>query len=196
MDQTLKDKIMNDQYVDLSDLLEQGNQQHYAVSIDPESGSGFIFTNNKKSIKTIKEWDRAFATYMSVYMQKPRNVRHWAHLIMYSNEIKSMADDSLNFLEYDDTFRKERAGMSCPWDWNVFRQDLFNRIHRKALSYKLNNNINRKLIFDKNGSGNNPKIPMGYCFDYHSFGKRCNRLNCSYKNTCTCGRGQHALYSC
>ena len=106
LDQSIKDKIMNDQYIDLSDLLEQGNQQHYAVSIDPDTGSGFIFTKNKKAIKTIKEWDRAFATYMSVYLQKPGNVCHWAHLITYSNEIKSIADDGLNFLEYDDTFRK------------------------------------------------------------------------------------------
>ena len=33
---------------------------------------------------------------MLVYLQKPDNLRHWAHLITYSNEIKSMADDVLN----------------------------------------------------------------------------------------------------
>ena len=197
LDQATKDKIMNDQYIDLSDLLEQGNQQNYAVSIDPESGAAFIFTKNKKAIRNIKEWDRAFATYMSVYLQKPDNLRHWAHLITYSNEIKSMADDGLNFLDYDETFRKERAGMSTPWDWNVFRQDLFNRIHRKALAYKTNFNTNRKLVFESKNTGSNiPKVPMGYCFDYHTAGKRCNRLNCSFKHTCTCGRGQHTMYTC
>ena len=197
LEQATKDKIMNDQYIDLSDLLEQGNQQHYAVSIDPESGASFIFTKNKKAIRNIKEWDKAFATYMSVYLQKPDNIRHWAHLITYSNEIKSMADDGLNFLDYDETFREERAGMHTPWDWNVFRQDLFNRIHRKALAYKTNFNTNRKLGFDTKSTGSNiPKVPMGYCFDYHTIGKRCNRLNCSFKHTCSCGRGQHTMYTC
>ncbi len=181
LEDSVKEKIWNDQYIDLGELLEQGGQTNYAVSVDPESGSAFIFTKYKRAIKNIKEWDKAFATFVSVYLQKTDNIKHWAHLITYVNEIKSMAEDGLNFLDYNETFHrvgcnKDDYGMKVPWDWNVFCQDLFNRIHLKALIYKFNfnnNNTNRKLQFEPRAPGTTapPCLPMGYCFDYHSFGK-------------------------
>ena len=57
---------------------------------------------------------KAFSIYMSVYLQNPANLSHLPHLIIYTHEIESMAENGLNFLEYDKTFRKERAGMSSP----------------------------------------------------------------------------------
>ena len=58
LDQNTKEKTWNNQYVDFSDLIDQGNQQNYAVSVDSESEAIFILTKNKKTIKSIKELSR------------------------------------------------------------------------------------------------------------------------------------------
>ncbi len=199
IDDNIRIKIQQNQFVEFGELLDQSGSNNYSVSVDPESGASFLFVKQKKLVKNIREWDKAFSIYMSIYLQEPSNIQHLPHLISYGNEIKALAEDGLNFIEYDETFRKERAGMRNPWDWNVFRQDLFNRIHRKAFVVK--QQTNRKLNFDQSINNNNnvsnfTRVPPGHCYDYHTINKRCNRMNCSYKHDCTCGRGVHPVYLC
>ncbi len=107
LDDTIKQKIQSDQYEEFRDLLDQSGSNNYIVSVDPETGSSFLFIKKKTLVRNIKELEKAFSIYMSVYLQNPNNICHLPHLISYGNEIKAMAVDGLNFLEYDETFHKE-----------------------------------------------------------------------------------------
>ena len=61
-----------------------------------------------------------------------------------------MAEKGLNFIEYDEQFRKERASQAKagiePWEWNVFRQDTYNNIQLNAIAEKLQ--LSGKRWFD------------------------------------------------
>ena len=132
--------------------------------------------------------------YVAVYVQKPNLKGDLPNLFSYWWEIKAMAAEGDDYILYDDLFRKERAAMvqvgAHPWDWATFRQDLYNKSCRsmRATSYTAakTNSYSRAMV----------STPKGFCFDYHAQGRRCTKTNCTYKHTCSCGRGAHPLYSC
>ena len=187
--QKLKEQIWAGKFVDLGDLLVSEDDVDLHVSIDPSAGSSFIVRKSKKHIKTIADWDKAFSIFMAVYTQKPSFVQDLPDLLTYTAEVKNVAELGGDFIFYDHKFRKERAAMAVPYSWAIYRQDLFDKALRLGkLQGKSHYKTNQKFTINK--------VPKGFCFDYHTPGKRCTRNPCPYKHACPCGRGAHTLPTC
>ncbi len=39
-------------------------------------------------------------------------------------------------------------------------------------------------------------VPPGFCYDFHTQGKRCIKPICSFRHQCPCGRGPHPVFMC
>ncbi len=220
----IKEAIWADDFVDFVDLLDkEGTTRPKAT---PENDPNLLPNPKfKKQIRTIRDWDRAFSTYMNLYLRKPGNLRHLPHLITYSNDLKNMAEGGINFLEYDEQFRKERASQAKagiePWPWNVFRQDTYNNIQLQAIAERLQLTPRKWLEFPRPRFHYNNhyqhfspqfqtswhqytrrftppsnSVPVGFCFDFHTPGKRCMKPICSFRHQCPCGRGPHPVFMC
>ena len=101
-------------------------------------------------------------------------------LLTYVSEVKNVAELGGDFLYYEQRFRKE--------PWSIYRQDLFD----KAL--RLGKITGPKTSTYKGKSFT--RVPKGFCYDYHTPGKRCTKLACTYKHFCPCGRGGHTIATC
>ncbi len=221
VDRDIKERIWADLYVDFSELVQREDRSRRTVTVDSDSGTTVSVQKQAKEIKTIKEWDHAFAIYMNIYMELESNERNIPHLVTYGQELKAMAENGLDFIAYDINFRKEResqvkAGYP-PWNWNVFRQETFNHLQMTAIAEKLHlapkawsEPQSFKSPFSTSYfSGNNPKynkfgsdtkpflkVPPGFCYEFHSQESNCVKPTCSFRHNCPCGRGPHTIYNC
>ena len=130
--------------------------------------------------------------FMAVYIQKPDLAGDLPSLFTYWWEIRSIADQGGDFMFYDSEFRQERQTLAEmglePWDWGIFRQDLFNRAFRRISVV----NAQKQYSVSRSSS-----VPKGFCFAFHAYGQRCEKgQNCTYKHACPCGRGIHTMYTC
>ena len=200
VDVKIKETIWMNRFVEFQDLLAaQGESEfqvvHEALELDPNLG--VILKKTKKQIKSLKHWEKAFMVYVAIYTQRPDLKAHLPQLFSYWWEVKAMADEGIDFVLYDELFRRERAAMAqigaSPWDWGIFWQDLYNKSCRSVRSsaaqlYRSGNN--------HNNFRSTPTTPRGYCFDYHAPDRRCEKAKCTFKHECPCGRGGHTLYTC
>ncbi len=222
VDRDIKERIWADLYVDFSELVQREDRSRRTVTVDSDLGTTVSVQKQAKEIKTIKEWDHAFAIYMNIYMELEANEKNIPHLVTYGQELKAMAENGLDFIAYDINFRKEResqvkAGYP-PWNWNVFRQETFNHLQMTAIAEKLHlapkawsepqnfkspystsyfgNNSTVKSF--KSGPENKPflKVPPGFCYEFHSQDSNCIKPTCSFRHNCPCGRGPHTIYNC
>ncbi len=201
IDLKLKEEVWTNKFVEFSELLAAEGEAEFQVAqdtldIDPQLG--IIVKKSKKILRTLQEWEKAFMVFVAVYTQKPDLKADLAHLFSYWWEIKSMAEEGADFILYDELFRKERAAMAqvgaTPWDWAVFRQDLYNKSCRSIRSASHHSHKQFSSNFSTQKQTLTP--PKGYCFDYHAPGRRCSRSPCTYKHNCPCGRGAHTIYTC
>ncbi len=204
----IKEKIWKEEFVEFGDLLDDNVSSKQTITVDCESGTTVERQRKKREITCIRDWDRAYATYLNIYVQRPEHLKHLFHLVTYGQTIKNMAEHGLDFLKYDEKFRRERASQVSegeePWSWDTFRQETYNNLQSDVILKKLK--IGPKKWYADSGfnsfsgqdSGKNSvsKVPMGFCFDFHTLGKSCLKEICSYRHTCPCGRGPHNLYAC
>ena len=203
IDLKLKEEVWTHKFVEFSELLAAEGESDFQVAhetLDLDPNLGIVVKKSKKQLRTLQEWEKAFMVFVAVYTQKPDLKSDLANLFSYWWEIKSMAEEGADFVLYDELFRKERAAMvqvgATPWDWAVFRQDLYNKSCRSVRS--ASHYVTKIYNNGPNNNGNKQNLtpPKGYCFDYHAPGKRCSRNPCTYKHCCPCGRGGHTIYTC
>ena len=194
VDLKLKCLIWQNAFVDLSELLyPEKTAGHYYVT-DPKSGEK-VLAREKRYIRHIGDWNRAFLHFMAVYNLhpfKPDDLKliEANDMITYMHEINVIAEGGADFKFYDEKFRIDRARAVDPCPWSTFRADL---------AFKATQNYFWRPPFH---SISNPRsappspIPRGFCFAFHSQGKRCWNNSCSFSHNCPCGKGRHTLFSC
>ncbi len=190
IDLKLKEEVWTNKFVEFTDLLAAEGESDFQVAqetLELDQQLGIVVKKSKKQIKTLQEWEKAFMVFVAVYTQKPDLKGDLANLFSYWWEIKSMAEEGADFILYDELFRKERAAMAqvgaTPWDWAIFRQDLYNKSCRsiRSASHYIN-----KGTYGSNYTFHKHTLtpPKGYCYDYHAYGRRCSRSPCTYKHQC------------
>ncbi len=203
--QAIKERIWSDRYVEFSELLEAEGEVEYGAKLDPTDSTTVWFSKYKRVIRSIKEWDRAFNVYFNVYLQYAPHLHHLPHLVTYSTEIKKMAEDGLNFVAYDETFRRQRDAMVSqgvkPWEWNVVIQAILNDLRRISNRHNFTNHNNPSQHFNRSiqrdrSKTRGEKPPLGFCYEFHLQDRRCSRNPCTFKHVCPCSRGTHPLYQC
>ena len=109
----LKQDIWDGKYRDMASLLYADTHTSYGVwfanDTSDEGGGGELeFTKQRKKIT------KAFATFISVYIQRPGTEGDVTDLLAYMHEVQSIAEDGFDWASYDKLYRRDHASTLNP----------------------------------------------------------------------------------
>ena len=164
----------------------------YSISLNSEGFSNkpsLEFTSRSKRFLSEFEWNQAWDNYMAIYLAKyPKDLNP---MLSYHQNIQKMMAKQANWRDFDNQFRTDREYIRCSWD--TIRADL----EREAYAVPVKPFRTQQSKFQNKplaNKGFNSNIPKGYCYDFHSQNKFCNREKCSFKHQCPECQGKHAQY--
>ena len=104
----MKDKIGAREYVELSTLLQDEDQEiELQISSHSAKPTFTLVPKNKKEVNTISRWIKAFNCFTAVYSRRwPEEV---PGLLKHMEVVIGLADDNANWRSYDRSFRKLQA---------------------------------------------------------------------------------------
>ena len=131
----LRAEIISGQFVNFVDLLDPSRADQSKLTLKTGSKGEVIFyeekspTSFKQTVKSITDWDTAFAIYCTIYAQAhPLEV---GQLIKYREHVKCLARQWGDWAHYDVGFRCLRQHTPIPWDF------LQVELYMEALTTKL-----------------------------------------------------------
>lgn len=181
--QTLKDKIWNFEYIDLSLLLKQNvvsnlNDNHNTLQII--DGKIIVQPKSKKikSIDNIKTWTDAFIVYLQVILDNHPTKAN--ELLKYMSVIRSLAEETITerWVQYDQQFRL-RISRNPSKSWANIDAELWLRFVAKG-------------PVAQNASSKSSRYP---CYEFN-FKGNCAKAQCIYRHTCMKCNMPHAAISC
>ena len=172
----IKEKIWSNQYVEFPTLLPTYKEDH-TFHFKDKDGSLCLAASKPSKFITLNDWITAFATYMSIYVQKwPAESQA---LLKYMQIIRNIAARGGDFRKYDETFRRVRQSQLMAWD--SLHAELYVQV-------MMSGSFQPRHPQPFRGSGASPKeprTPKGFCIKFHK-GEHCP--GCRYKHTCfNCG---------
>ena len=196
--ESLKTRIKEGKFVEFSDLLPSNfnKQKHFVLKETKEQGVHFV---NHKSAKylNIQQWNEAFASYMSIFMETGSNMREvlllGKQLLTYQKDVNALAQKNQNWAVYDRNYRRDRASQHNPPPFSDIRHDLL-------IDVTLFQSRNVKDGF-RQGQKDNFRQKFrrqnGTCYAYNDASRRCERPRCNFRHACQkCGRDGHPSYRC
>ena len=189
--QKMKDKIWAKEYIDLSALLHDDDQEmELKINSQSSKPTFTLVPKTRRAITTVARWVKAFNCYMAVYTRKwPEEI---PGLLKHAEIVMGLADDSANWQSYDKNFRKLHAnGLERYGQINV---DLYLSSARTTFQGNRrwwDSGKNTKSQ-DENARGQ-VRHPAGYCFLYHNDKKY---FGCDFKHDCYQCEGQHPVSKC
>ena len=202
LDSVVPDKVKLDiwanKFVDLALLLQphQEGSNHYDMVFIPEKG--FKMDSKLKKITSIGDWEKAFDIFIAIVTQRDQSAGLVSDLLTYKHEIKSLAADGYDWALYDQQYRLQRASSDPPARWSALNQQLHNKVMRKGKISYSNNFRNHTGPAAKHTYSDYTPVPKGFCFAFHSSGKRCTSYPCTYRHTCyrCMSRYPHPAHKC
>ena len=193
--QKIKVKIWKHKYIDFSDLLNpHASPEAYTVSLNSNSlfSKTPALTFQQKNKKQLSEfdWNIAWDSYMSVYLQKFPN--QLEKMLTYHQHIQRMMSKQANWRYYDYHFRVDREYIQ--FDWDTVRPDLDRETYSHSFRAQQNANKSQQYSNKNQNINTSQQVPKGYCFAYNSVGRRCTKENCSFKHSCPECQGKHAKF--
>lgn len=133
------------------------------------------------------EWSRAFDDFLATYSAKYPHLLQ--DVISYGKFIKELMNKGMNWHLYDAQFRRDREKSLCKW--TTIRIDL-----QISASYPTKQLLEKRQTTSKSASryDSDTKVPLGYCFDYHTRGKFCSKKDCTYSHKCPICSKPHPLF--
>ena len=182
----LRQKIYNDQYVDLASLLDNVPESN-TLSIISEVGEPLRLAPHKstRTINTLGQWCDAFMVYLAVYTHKyPHQI---SALASYMQLVKRLASRGGDFVHYDKEFRLLRQRGLKSWEihmdlWLECR-DVRSNVGRSSGNGNKKGNGNSFRGFPSHAN-KAKSAPVGYCFRYHQTGRCHNAPSCPFKHNC------------
>lgn len=181
--QVNKTKIINGQYVDLANLLDNTHEQNNEKQIIMIDGVLSTKEKSKQAINTVEKWTDAFIVFTSIYTAA--HPQKFQALLKYMNVVRLGASRvrGLGWKSYDEQFRlKMNTDPTKPWD--IIDQELW-------------------LLFMGNSKNSSPEVSsqtsyktsVNKCYNYNYTGT-CDRNPCNYKHICFKCSGNHPYYLC
>ena len=183
--QSNKNKIINGEYIDLSQLLENTikheKQENQIVMVD-----GVLTTKakSKNSLNTIEVWTDAFIVYISIYSAV--HASKFQALLKYMHDVRLGASRirGLGWKEYDEQFRLKMSANPTK-SWENIDQELW-------LLYMVSANTMPEI---KHNSQVGLKSSINKCYNFNYKGT-CDRTPCNYKHVCFKCSGNHPFFAC
>ena len=198
--EALKRKILAGEFVEMADLLD-GKTEETAPQLPDwfQCLPGVKTDTASKKILTVADWISAFHKYIYVLVTASKSYKEeFGDMMAYMNEVLRIAKEGKDWLEYDRSFRLERADqpVGSKMRWSFFHS--YNYQHLKRIDHKQGTSNFRGL---PRGSGHSQSVEgyslQGHCFDYHAKDRRCaNPITCKYRHRCpiaNCGE-THPVY--
>ncbi|CAH1793447.1 unnamed protein product, partial [Owenia fusiformis] len=185
---SLRQKIINDEYVDFATLAKDENKQILQCNTQKnEDGSTSVVlapSDKKKKIWSVSEWQNAFYVFMTVYV--PYHPNETLKLFKYGAHILSLSlSPGADWVKYDENFRRNKKfGL----DWAVPNNELM-------LAATLLKSPNQNSAQNNKRSGANVssfRDGKPICIRWNK-GHYCNFSECKYRHVCSdCGQFHRA----
>lgn len=177
----VKNKIWNDQFIDLKCLLPNFKQEDLSIKIENNSIQ-FNSQPFKQSIMSLHQWTSAFLIFMSIYTEKlPQESVNLLKYCFTVREIGSSNGDNA-WRYYDENFRKLRQSHKVPWQVPITEY----MVKASTLTHS-----SRPSSYTQY-SAISPRL---FCFSYNN-GKKCKNSPCNFKHMCQLCNGQHPKINC
>ncbi|XP_061164566.1 uncharacterized protein LOC133173600 [Saccostrea echinata] len=117
--QKLKQKIWEDQYIDLAALLPDNlipctENNDYTFKLGKNTNISVVPKKAKQTINTIYQWTTAFLRFVSVYAEKFPN--ETPNLLKHAETVRDMASSgNVSWQTYDKQIRMDRQNRGTPW---------------------------------------------------------------------------------
>ena len=177
-------RIVNNEFVNMADLLFEGEEQ-FTLTWDATGSSPKITSTkaSRKSPLTLALWSAAFRVFITVYTAKhPTAI---APLMKYYDLVEQMAHDNHNWRAYDEGFRKKRQASPSANPWHRIHHELYVKsvVGRSQAPTPARNQPFRSAL------------PKGFCWMYDRKGK-CETKDCKFKHHCAKCSGKHQTQKC
>ena len=184
---SIADKIKRDEYITLSELINQDDQD---ISLNI-TNSGNVTVNKKaKQVKfaTCEQWFSAFLIYASIYQEQfpEKACQLFQYMAIVQGLNKSFGIEAA--VKYDEDYRKMRSRFPS-MRWDKLQQEIYLLAASRSVhkSHKLRSQAQpfRKI----------PYCPQGFCRQFNQQGA-CTWDKCIYKHECYKCHGEHASRTC
>ena len=202
--ETQQKRIFKEKYIDLAKLLPQLESSRNLNNLIIDQNKKIKVRSNIKSIDSIDMWRKAFDTLIAIFASKKDNADRVPGMLQYAHEIEGLQRDGYDWQTYDKSYRLERANQVIKPCWSETNQRLYNATIRKgkvSQISKSNNYHTSQSVFSagEHKSERIPRTPVGYCYAFHSFHKRCSTNPCQWSHKCfICpdSAPSHPIYKC
>ncbi|XP_048774541.2 uncharacterized protein LOC125679384 [Ostrea edulis] len=182
--QRTKQKIWENQYIDLRVLLQQREDP---VSLNIAAGSVTIQqqgSTKPKTSLTINQWTDAFLIFIAIYLEKaPNQALHLLKYCFFIREMHKMLGEGA-WRIYDENFRQLKETVDVPWQKPI--EELRVKAVTGAYVYHAAQQPFRK------GSS---RAQMRFCYAFNN-GEQCQNDPCPYSHTCQTCHGNHSRTNC
>lgn len=180
--QTIKDKVVKGEYIDLATLLTNSSS-HDVQKLVVSNGEITIQNQKAKSkLLTLDQWTNAFIIFISIYCSI--HASRFQELLKYMYVVRQgAARNTLGWLSYDEQYRLRKAN-NPESSWADVDMELWLLFMNGYQSYS--NRVNTYQY----PYGSNLKC---YPFNYN---KSCTRQTCIYSHTCIKCNGNHPVVAC
>ena len=191
---SVKVKIWEGRFIDLSVLIyKSDNTVSLNFAPGEEGVPGMVMTQRpSRTIKSIPEWDRAFAKFHAIYIR--RHPRVGEALIAHQQQVRKIAQGQGDWQGYDQDFRRGVADGTIGWGQMnpglVLDAMLF---ANRGPASTVNITQQGAPSFDRRGI--NGTLPVGSCWAFHRR-NTCNRRPCTFSHRCPKCGGAHSRLVC
>ena len=204
----LKRKVVKHNYINMAKLLPvnvlnslKDDDDCYEMTVRRDSKGPKLKLSKPKhqEIVNISQWSQAWDVFVAIYCTKKSHLNEIQSLMTYGRDVKKLAAQGADFINYDKQYRMDREQTRCSWD--TVRYDLKDDYARGRSYNPVDRNRSNQNSFRSQRStkglvtpdGNS--IPFRYCIAFHTRGMRCEAGDqCDYEHKCPECEKRHGVY--
>ncbi len=194
---SLRAKILNNEFVYLSDLLIK-DRDRVSTSVQLSKSGQLFLQSHPKKIVTIDQWNEAFNIYSAIYCKK--YTESYTGLLKHATNVRHIHSRGGDWQSYDQQYRLFIQSGGC--NWGDYNPEIYNNAMMSVPFRAQQPRSNfRKQSQSKSGQGkfsDRQKYPLGYCWLFLD-GKQCKCDKSSpdaRKHVCPRCNQKHPLSQC
>lgn len=193
--QKLKQKIWEDQFIDLAVLLPNNlvpgpDSSNYTFKLEKNDNISVVPKKAKQSINSIFQWTTAFLRFVAIYAEKFPNVT--PNLIKHAETVRDMAaSGNVSWQTYDKQIRMDRQIRGTPW--GKINVEFMLQAQRSRQENKQSFRSFRTRPGQRSAFTN--QLPRGICWSYNREGG-CKLERCKFQHICTECKKNHPKTKC
>ncbi|CAG2206463.1 unnamed protein product [Mytilus edulis] len=206
VDPSIKHKIWQDKYIDLSVLLPHNclpNAKKNGLQFQVSGNSTLSLVSNKPRfyISSIEQWTTAFLRFMAIYSEKfPESTAYLAKHAEIVRDLASTQSSNNSWLTYDQQVRMDRQIRGVPWhslnmEFYIMATRPQQGSPQGSRPFRPFRNRQWNSSNRQEGSSTDETLPKGVCWNYNKDGF-CRIKSCKFAHRCGGCKGNHPIIRC